>query len=272
MKGDEKINLVDNKGLKLQSLATRLGICLQGEEPTIMDCLEILAAFAMLPLGIGAWSILGYRIITRGNTVTTVEANIEAARRTAANSSHGIENRLRLMVHRNVVGREMEKLGRVDHGKWLDIATGAGDLFLVGKENYGLKVGIDRFPFSGKAIAERACDAGFVQADACALPFRTASMDLVTCLFFLHHLDNPLPCLEEARRVLAEHGNLMLLTVNPIYGYRLLLNMGLTVASPSGDRKMYSAGQVERLCLHAGLNVVKILRPPMFSMFLCKRA
>lgn len=55
----------------------------------------------------------------------------------------------------------------------------------------------------------------FVEGDLTALPIEDASVDAAACVLVLHHIDDPLSALREARRVLrTDHGGGMLLVVD----------------------------------------------------------
>jgi SAM-dependent methyltransferase len=103
-------------------------------------------------------------------------------------------------------------------------------------------VGVD---IDAAAGAENRALDRFVAADLCApLPFEDASFDLVYANFVVEHLDDPTPALQEWRRVLGPHGNLILLTsnsANPLLAPTRLLPRRVIVAV-----KQVGAGVAER--------------------------
>lgn len=102
-------------------------------------------------------------------------------------------------------------------GRTLDIGTGPGRIPILACERIeGLSaVGIDLSP-AMIALAKRHRLAStcsdrleFRVLDARRLRFRDASFDTVVCNGMLHHLADPRPLLEEARRVLKRGGTLL---------------------------------------------------------------
>lgn len=92
----------------------------------------------------------------------------------------------------------------------LDVATGTG-LVLRSLPVEGTRrlVGVD-VSEGMLAVARSALPAAqFVRADAQALPFPTATFDLVTCVTALHLFADPIAALLEWRRVLRESGRVV---------------------------------------------------------------
>lgn len=83
-------------------------------------------------------------------------------------------------------------------------------------------VAIDRSPEMLDAARSRLLEHGgsdehirFVEGDLAELPIEDASVDAAACVLVLHHIDNPLGALKEARRVLRdENGGGLLLVVD----------------------------------------------------------
>lgn len=82
-----------------------------------------------------------------------------------------------------------------------------------------------------------------VRLDAGALPFSTASRDVIVCYEALYYLEHPLRFLQECRRVLSPQGLLLLCTVNPEW----------PDFNPSPhSRRYYSARQLSTLLEESG--------------------
>jgi len=79
---------------------------------------------------------------------------------------------------------------------------------------HGLPVGIDRYVAKARFAARAVPGARVLAADACALPFRTASFRSVLVRDLLHHLPEPRLATAEAVRVLAPGGTLLVLEPN----------------------------------------------------------
>ena len=100
----------------------------------------------------------------------------------------------------------------------LDVGTGPGTIPLHLKRHWGMNahwVGLD----ISSAMLDRArshairgrTNLSFAGGDGQCLPFRDASLDLVTCLFTLHHMDRPLDFFREVARILKPHGRFLLI-------------------------------------------------------------
>jgi SAM-dependent methyltransferase len=88
-----------------------------------------------------------------------------------------------------------------------------------------------------------------VNADACALPLRTASMDLVLSLSALHWLSNPEQGLREVLRVLRARG-FAFLTFNEIFfkrqfDWRAVLGSTVRIVLDEGETSRYANGDIK---------------------------
>jgi demethylmenaquinone methyltransferase/2-methoxy-6-polyprenyl-1,4-benzoquinol methylase len=98
----------------------------------------------------------------------------------------------------------------------LDLCCGSGDLcFLAEDRGAGSVTGVD-FTLPMLAVARRRAASGtrrsrFVQADALALPFADASVDVVTISYGLRNIADIDAALREMRRVLAPAGRAVVL-------------------------------------------------------------
>ncbi|MCS7132777.1 MAG: methyltransferase domain-containing protein [Nitrososphaeria archaeon] len=86
----------------------------------------------------------------------------------------------------------------------LDIGCNGGTFTNIIKQSVddGLMIGIDIGEQGVMYAAKKYPDIMFLIADACHLPFRENSFDLITCLEVLEHLTDPLKCLMEINRCL----------------------------------------------------------------------
>ncbi len=92
-----------------------------------------------------------------------------------------------------------------------------------------------------------------------ALPFAADSLDLVTCLAVLEHIEDPLPVLSECRRVLRAGGRLIVTTPSErgIRVHEVMRRLGLVRDVEEGEHKDFSMSK-ERLkawVRHAGFAV-----------------
>jgi len=101
--------------------------------------------------------------------------------------------------------------------KLLDIGTGPGLIPIhlrrsLGEARFiGLDVSPEMLRIASSHMARISVDVAFVAGDAEKLPFEAGSLDLITCLFTLHHLDHPEGFLRELDRVLVPGGRLLLI-------------------------------------------------------------
>ncbi|USR89426.1 class I SAM-dependent methyltransferase [Phormidium yuhuli AB48] len=105
-----------------------------------------------------------------------------------------------------------------DHATILDIGTGPAriPILLCQQRPHWTVTGIDLSHNMLKrgathiAKAELGDRIRLDYADAKSLPYANASFDLVISNSIIHHLEDPLPCLNELRRVLKPQGGLLL--------------------------------------------------------------
>lgn len=93
-------------------------------------------------------------------------------------------------------------------GVWLDAGCGDGELFNLRRDFSGYKVGAELFESPLLKAQKRGFpDCGFVRFDMeDPLPFRNATLDLVTCSSVLQYVDRIPQALEEVYRVLKPGG------------------------------------------------------------------
>lgn len=101
-----------------------------------------------------------------------------------------------------------------DVGRLLDIGTGTGRVLELLAPAAANATGVDRSPemlrlARGKLAAAGSQSADLKQADMGRLPFEDASFDTVTMQHVLHFADEPATILQEAARVLAPGGKLL---------------------------------------------------------------
>ncbi len=98
----------------------------------------------------------------------------------------------------------------------LEVGCGAGAVLgVLGRRFPGVRlVGIDREPaqigYAREHLARLGLEAELAVGDAAALPWPDASVDHVFAMWFLEHLADPGPVLDEARRVLRPGGTIAL--------------------------------------------------------------
>ena len=88
-------------------------------------------------------------------------------------------------------------------------------------------------------------DHKFIQGNAQSLPFEDASYDVITCSASFHHFPDPDRFLEEARRVLASGGKLVIAEIHlPVI--TRLYNWRLNRFSTEGDVKVYTSRELRQ--------------------------
>ncbi len=104
-------------------------------------------------------------------------------------------------------------------GRLLDIGTGTGRILELLAPEARLAIGIDRSPemlrVARAKLASTAPSAEVRQADMRALPFEDGAFDTVTVHHVLHFTDAPEAALDEAARVLAPGGRLLVADYAP---------------------------------------------------------
>lgn len=91
-------------------------------------------------------------------------------------------------------------------GRLLDIGCGNNQLV----KKYGQdSIGVDVYDFEGDAV---------IVEDTSKLPFENGTFETITFIGSLNHIPNRKEVLTEARRVLSEHGRVVLTMLSPIVG------------------------------------------------------
>jgi ubiquinone/menaquinone biosynthesis C-methylase UbiE len=99
-----------------------------------------------------------------------------------------------------------EELAARDRIKVLDLACGTGALSCELKQHGFSVTGLDFSHLSLRGLGEKSKTIYLVQSDATALPFVSASFDVVTCMGAWRHFSHPELVLEEICRVLTRNG------------------------------------------------------------------
>jgi SAM-dependent methyltransferase len=93
-------------------------------------------------------------------------------------------------------------------GRLLDVGCGMNELVKQYKQ-YGRGVGVDVYQWDGIDLL----------CDTRRLPFHDGAFDTVTLLACLNHIEAKARVLQEARRVLAPAGQLLVTMIGPVTGY-----------------------------------------------------
>lgn len=138
----------------------------------------------------------------------------------------------------------------------LDVGCGDGGfLALIGRK--GVRFGIDT---NLKAIKTAKDHGHAILADAHHLPLRHHYFDVVTCLEVLEHVDSPINCLKEVKRVLKEEGTFIVSVPNVVSPYRVFRNWlrPLSYKTPIEHRQGWDPGLLFNLLTTNGFIIKKI--------------
>jgi ubiquinone/menaquinone biosynthesis C-methylase UbiE len=148
-----------------------------------------------------------------------------------------------------------------DLGRVVDVACGTGNLLPMIAERAGRVesyAAVDFSPEMLRAARGKASGAepraGFVAADALALPFRAASFETAVCASALHYWNDPGAGLREVRRVLRPGGRLLLLDWWRDPPSMRLLNAWMRLTRIEYHR-MYSRAEMIRVVQDAGFRI-----------------
>lgn len=150
---------------------------------------------------------------------------------------------------RRLVARELDGAG-VRHGRLLDVGCGTGaTINELGTPDYGLAVGIDPSAHALElARADRIVGPEFLRATAESVPVGDNSVDALTSLDVVEHLDDDVAALAEYGRIVRPGGT-MILTV-PAYRWAWSAH-----DEELGHRRRYTVSELERAVRLAGLEV-----------------
>lgn len=121
-----------------------------------------------------------------------------------------------IRTHPEISARDVELIARErpEAGRILDIGCGAGEFLEMCGERFDAALGIDPSPASVRLCRSRRVPA--LRADGSALPFASASMEVVRAMNILEHILDPHVFVREIYRVL-EPGGLALIRMPTQY-------------------------------------------------------
>jgi len=115
--------------------------------------------------------------------------------------------------------RALDEIGLGADDRVVDLACGTGDFCELAAERGARVTGVDFALQMLRRAQGRAAQLVFVQGDAEQLPFRTASVDVVTCGFALRNFVSLATALQEIARILKPSGRVALIDVDrPAWG------------------------------------------------------
>lgn len=187
------------------------------------------------------------------------------------------ENRIKLPWIEERIKRK-----HFNHPKILDVGCGAGflcnDLALKGYNVRGIDLSSTSLQVARKFDLTNSVH--YEIADAYQLPYDDASFEVVTCLDFLEHVENPEEVIKECSRVLKPGGQFFFHTFNKNFLSWLLVIKGVELLVKNTPKDMHvidlfiKPELLEKYCLHAGIAVQEMtgLRPkfstiPLTSYF-----
>jgi ubiquinone/menaquinone biosynthesis C-methylase UbiE len=145
--------------------------------------------------------------------------------------------------------RLLSKLASSLKGKLtLDVGCGTGVftswLSVKGAHAIGIDISLEMLTFAKRKHPGIA----FILADACSLPFKSESFDLVISVTSLNFIENPEKAAGEAKRVLKEEGKLVVGVLNSLSVYAILKRLrGCFSRSSYRDARFFTPGQLMKL-------------------------
>jgi SAM-dependent methyltransferase len=134
----------------------------------------------------------------------------------------------------------------------LDVGCGDGAAYRYAPEGY---VGLDRDP---APLAQQRDALTRVLGTADRLPFADGAFKTVLAMAVLEHVDDPVACLREARRVLAPGGRVVLTTPTPMgdHLHHWLAKVGITSKHAADEHQsVMSPARLQRAVADAGFGV-----------------
>lgn len=140
----------------------------------------------------------------------------------------------------------LKQLEYPQNSRLLDVGCANGRLLEMLNHKQALEgTGLDISSNMVKIARIKHPDHKFIQGNAQSLPFEDASYDVITCSASFHHFPDPDRFLEEARRVLASGGKLVIAEIHlPVI--TRLYNWRLNRFSTEGDVKVYTSRELRQ--------------------------
>lgn len=145
-----------------------------------------------------------------------------------------------------------------DHPAMLDVGCGTGINFSV-LSKYGETFSSDASEEALKFSKSRGTT-GLVRSDLESLPFAGSSIDVITALDVLEHVDRDLPAMDELFRVIKKNG-VLIITV-PAYGF-----LWSEHDEALHHRRRYAASELRNKLTNAGFEVERITYYITFLFF-----
>ncbi|MDE6404762.1 MAG: class I SAM-dependent methyltransferase [Lachnospiraceae bacterium] len=141
----------------------------------------------------------------------------------------------------------------------LDVACGNGTLLRELSKKAKIQAnGIDISENMIRSAKMRYPDMNFLVKACYPLPWNDESIDVITVCCAFHHFDNPQGFVKECKRVLKKNGTVYI--ADPNFGAvtRLIANKFWFSFSKSGDVRIYSKKELEKMFNHCGFETVQV--------------
>lgn len=141
----------------------------------------------------------------------------------------------------------------------LDVACGNGTL--LGELSKKAKIQANGIDISENMIDSakmRYPDMNFEVKPCCPLEWSDGSIDVITVCCAFHHFENPQEFVKECKRVLKKNGTVYI--ADPNFGtiVRLIANIFWLPFSKSGDVRVYSKKELEKIFYNCGFKTVQV--------------
>lgn len=143
----------------------------------------------------------------------------------------------------------------------LDVACGTGTLLRELSKKVKIQAnGLDISENMIRVAKTRYPDMSFKTQPCYPLEWDDESIDIITVCCAFHHFDNPQGFVNECKRVLKENGAVYI--ADPNFGalLRFLANKFWVPVSKSGDVRVYSPKELEKIFYNSGFKAVQIYR------------